>query len=195
MGDTSLYQNLLCNASFYRLLLQLDDDLAAEARRRGCACGDRLDSACYPRKPRGVPKELEDAYSCRHSFCCAKEGCRKRTTPPSFRFLGRKVFVGAVVVLVTVLRHGATPARMAQLRELVGVSRRTVERWREWWQRDFVQSAFWKAARGRLRAPLDPSRLPLSLLDAFCARAEKDRMVDLLRFLLPLTIAPRAQET
>ena len=127
MGDTSLYQNLLCNASFYRLLLQLDDDLAAEARRRGCACGDRLDSACYPRKPRGVPKELEDAYSCRHSFCCAKEGCRKRTTPPSFRFLGRKVFVGAVVVLITVLRHGATPARMAKLRKLVGVSRRTVE--------------------------------------------------------------------
>jgi len=190
-----LYQNLLRDASFYRLLIQLDDDLAAEARKRGCACGERLDRACYPRKPRGVPKELEDAYSCRHSFCCAKEGCRKRTTPPSFRFLGRKVFVGAVVVLITVLRHGATPTRMAALRELVGVSRRTVERWREWWQRDFVQSAFWKAACGRQRAPLDQSRLPLSLLDAFCAQAEKDRMVDLLRFLLPLTITSRAQET
>jgi hypothetical protein len=84
---------------------------------------------------------------------------------------------------------------MAALRELVGVSRRTVERWREWWQRDFVQSAFWKTARGRLRAALDQSRLPLSLLDAFCAQAEKDRMVDLLRFLLPLTITSRAQET
>jgi hypothetical protein len=84
---------------------------------------------------------------------------------------------------------------MAKLRELVGVSRRTVERWREWWQQDFVQSAFWKAARGRLRAPLDQSRLPLSLLDAFCARTEKDRMVDLLRFILPLTTSSRAHET
>lgn len=182
-----MYQNLLSDASLYTLLLRLDQELAAEARKRGCSCSGRLHSARYKRKPRGVPEELEGAYSSRHSFCCAKEGCRKRTTPPSFRFLGQKVFVGAVVVLVTALRHGATPVRMAKLRELVGVSRRTVERWREWWQRDFVRSPFWKAARGKLRAPLEKHRLPLSLLASFRAQTDKERVVDLLRLILPLT--------
>src|SRR6266478_7977922 len=53
---------------------------------------------------------------------------RKRRTPPSFRFLGRKVFLGAVAVLVSAMRQGATAER--QLCELVGVGRRTIARWR-----------------------------------------------------------------
>jgi hypothetical protein len=34
------------------------------------------------------------------------------------------------VVLIAIMREGATAARMRQLSALVGVSRRTVERWR-----------------------------------------------------------------
>jgi hypothetical protein len=34
---------------------------------------------------------LDKGYGQRFSFCCAVGGCRKRTTPPSLRFLGRKV--------------------------------------------------------------------------------------------------------
>src|SRR5438105_1196935 len=82
----------------------------------------------YPRKPRGIPDQLQEDHSRRSSFCCAEEGCRKRRTPASFRFLSRRVYVGAVVVLVAALRHGATAARVAALRALVGVSRRTLER-------------------------------------------------------------------
>src|SRR6266568_3714215 len=82
-----------------RSLLRFDDDLAEQARQSGCGCGGKLHSARYPRKPRGVPEELQEDYSRRRSFCCAEEGCRKRTTPASFRFLSRRVYVAAVVIL------------------------------------------------------------------------------------------------
>ncbi len=189
-----MYQTLLHDSTLYRLLLRIDQHLAAEARANGCCCGGRLHSARYPRKPRGVPTDLEDDYGYRFSFCCAEEGCRRRTTPVSFRFLGRKVFVSAVVVLVTVLRHGPTPARIAKLRELFGVSARTIRRWRLWWQDTFVRTPFWRAARGVLRVPIDESSLPLSLLESFPVNRAKRKLLRLLRFLCPLTTTWRLQE-
>ena len=188
-----MYQTLLTDSSLYTLLLKLDEDLAAEYRKNGCSCGGRLHSAIYPRKPRGTPPDVEEDYGWRYSFCCAREGCRRRCTPASFRFLGRKIFVAAVVVVVSALRHGTTPKRMAKLRALVGVSRRTVERWREWWRNGFVRTPFWKAACGRLREPIDNKALPLSLLKAFLGREEKTGLIDLLRFILPLTM-PRPRQ-
>lgn len=185
-----MYQTLLSDSSIYKFLLKLDEDLAAQCREAGCACGGRLHSAIYPRKPRGNPPEAEEDCNWRYSFCCAIDGCRCRSTPASFRFLGRRVFLGAVVVLISAMRHGATPKRMAQLGDLVGVSRRTVERWRVWWQNEFVRSPFWKAARGRLRMPIDENTLPLSLLNAFSSHSDKENLIGLLRFILPLT-APR----
>lgn len=182
-----MYQTILNDASFYRGLVKFDEDLAEQARHNGCACGGKLHSARYPRKPRGVPDELQEDYSTRRSFCCAQEGCRKRTTPASFRFLSRRVYVGAVVVLVTALRHGATPARVAQLRAIVGVSGRTLEQWRLWWLDEFPRSSFWRWGRGQFATEVDHDSLPLSLLDSFRKPTAEERTVDLLRFILPLT--------
>jgi len=172
----------------------LDEDLAAEACQRGCACGGKLHSARYSRKPRGAPEELEEAYSRRQSFCCAEEGCRKRTTPASFRFLARRVYVSAVVVLLTALRHGATPERVGKLRQIVGVSARTLERWRRWWLDEFPRSSVWKWARGRLRAPVEEGTLPLSLLECFEKPSPQETTTDLLRFILPLTARSTIRE-
>jgi len=168
-----LYQTILNDASFYRMLLRLDEDLAEQTRQAGCACGGKLHSAQYPRKPRGAPEELQEDYSKRRSFCCAEEGCRKRTTPASFRFLSRRVYVAAVVVLITALGHGATAARAEQLRAIVGVSRRTLERWRQWWLEEFPRSSFWRWAGGQLATPVDEHRLPLSLLASFRKPGQK----------------------
>jgi hypothetical protein len=188
-----LYQTPFHNASLKTLLSQLeplDRELARETREGRCPfCGGRLDSACYPRKARGVSEELDEVFSSRYSFCCAQEGCRRRSTPPSFRFLGRRVFVAAVVVLLCALEQGVTPQRAGKLREWVGVSRRTLERWRQWWQQEFVQTQLWKAARGRLGRPIREDHLPRSLLEAFGRLSAGDRIVDVLRFLLPLTAA------
>lgn len=182
-----MYQTILSDASVYRSLLKFDEDLAEQAGEAGCACGGKLHSARYPRKPRGVPEELQEGYSRRRSFCCAQEGCRKRTTPPSFRFLSRRVYVGAVVVLITALRHGATAARVAELAAIVGVNRRTVERWRQWWLEEFPRSAFWRWGRAQFASPVDVETLPLSLLESFQKPRAEERTIDLLRFILPLT--------
>jgi hypothetical protein len=181
-----LYRALLADARFHNLLLALDRDLAAAARAKGCTrCGGALHSARFRRKPRGSPAEVDEGYDRRLSFCCATELCRKRMTPPSFRFLGRKVFLGAVVVLVSALHHGTATA-VGELCELVGVSRRTVGRWRGWWRTTFVASPFWRLAAAGFMPPVDQARLPASLLERF-AGAPAEALIALLRLLLPIT--------
>lgn len=179
----------LVDARVWMLLLRADRELAAEARAGGCACGGRLHSARYRRKPRrrGLPEELRAEYGWRESLCCAR--CRKRLTPPSLRFLGRRVYLGALVVLVSAMTGGVTAARWARVEALVGVSLRTLQRWRAWWLRSFRRTAFWKGARGRLVPAVEESRLPASLLDRFTTPSERagDGLVRCLRFLSPIT--------
>lgn len=180
----------LKDGALYLILQHIDADLAATTQAEGCVhCGGALHRACYPRKPRGGPGGLADLR--RLSFCCAQEGCRSRHTPPSVRFLGRKVYWGVVVVLVTALRHGTTPARLACLREACGVSARTLARWRHWWQQTFAGSRFWTAAQGQLATPVAVERLPLSLLERYAGDGTQP-LVSLLRFLAPITSGERA---
>ena len=181
-----MYAELLGDARLYDILQQIDEDLAGQARAAGCSGGGRLDSACYPRKPRGGPPGLNADYEYRLSYCCAAEGCRKRTTPPSVRFLGRKVYLGAVVVLVSALRQGPTPTRVSVLHELFGVGERTLRRWRQWWQRTFAEGAFWRAARGRVLPVVPAHDLPRGLIERF-AGVGPQRACQVLRFLAPIT--------
>jgi len=178
-----LYQELLSDTSFFELLGRIDEEQAERTRAQGCPCGGVLHSAGYPRKPRGGPPELAAEWSRRASFCCAREGCRRRSTPPSVRFLGRKVFFGLVVVLVPILREGLTPERFRRLEEQLGVSRRTVLRWRRFWQELFPASRQWPRVLAEL-VPVDRHRLPGSLLAAFTGVAGgRDRLVAALRWL------------
>ena len=177
---------LLGDARFHLLQVKFDENLAAGARAARCPeCGGRLDSANYPRKPRGGTNLPED-YETKFSFCCSKEGCRARNTPPSVRFLGRRVYLGAVVVLACAMQQGATPVRASRLRELLGVGLQTLARWRAWWRAAFIESAFWKAARAFFSPTVDESGFPLSLLERF-GPDEEERLAALLRFVRPLS--------
>lgn len=183
-------QCYLADPELHRLLEKVDSELAERVRQGGCLhCLGKPHRAPYKRKPRGGPKENEEIY--RASFCCDQEGCRKRHTPPSVRFLGRKVYWGLVVVLVSAMRHGLKPERVRVLRETLGLDRRTLERWRAWWLETFVQSAFWKSARARFMPRICEQTLPLSLGQAF-PLDRRDRLLELLRFLAPLTTASMA---
>jgi hypothetical protein len=185
--DASLYRDLLADATFHQLLLACDTDLAEAVRAGRCGlCGGALHSACYLRKPRGRPCRLGPEHDRRFSFCCAVDGCRSRATPPSLRFLGRKVYLAAVVVLVAILRHGVTTSRIDRLSQVVGVDRRTVERWRAWWRERFPITPFWQVARAAFMPPIDRERLPASLLERFTGD-DADRLVALLRFIGPVT--------
>ena len=181
-----MYQELLADANFYRLLGTIDDDIAEKCRARGCRiCGGTLHWARFPRKARGRPPG--DAPDLRNSFCCAREPCRKRTTPASVRFLGRKVYLASIVTLVSALREGLTDRRLARLGQTLGVDRRTVQRWRQWWLTSFTTTPFWRAAQALLSPPADASRLPGSLLERFTGEDEAQRLIAFLRFLGPVT--------
>jgi hypothetical protein len=102
------------------------------------------------------------------------------------RFLGRKVYVGVVVVLVSAMMHGLSEGRVKRLRHALEIDRRTLGRWREWWIRTFVQGDFWSGERGRLRHPVAKEKMPLGLVEAFGAW-RREGLVNLLRFLSPIT--------
>jgi hypothetical protein len=118
-------------------------------------------------------------------------GCRKRATPASVRFLGPKVYVSAVVVLIAALRCGPTPARCRVLEELVGASRRTIGRWRRWWTEELIDTPFWRAAAGTLMPLVATAELPAVLLERF-AGDTRDRLLAALRWLSPITIRSAA---
>ena len=184
-----MYHDLFCDARFWAFLFSIDQDLANGARQKRCPCGGRLHSAKYPRKPRGSD-HLSEGYGHRLSFCCDRDGCRKRLTPPSVRFLGRKVYLGAVVVLVAAMRQGPSPRRVRELSQRFGADRQTIARWQVFWQEHFPQTQFWKVARSRLVPRVMIEVLPLSLLHAYLGRGDPCRgWGDLLRFLSPITIS------
>ena len=83
-------QNRLADQQLHQLLEKVDWDLAEQAHQQGCLfCRGKLHRADYDRKPRGGPE-----WDYRYSFCCAQEGCRRRRTPESVRFMGRRVYAG-----------------------------------------------------------------------------------------------------
>jgi hypothetical protein len=183
-----MYHSLPSDARFWSFLDSVDDDLAETTRKQACPCGGRLHCANYPRKPRGGPNTLPETYRFRLSFCCERDGCRKRTTPPSVRFLGRKVYLAVVVILVTAMRHGPTPRRVRALAADFGADRRTIARWQVFWRELFPNTPFWKVARARLAPDADLTALPRALLDAFLRGPDdSDGWGRLLRFLAPIT--------
>jgi hypothetical protein len=182
---STMYHDLPRGASFWWFLFSVDQDLAQSTREKCCSCGGRLHRADYPRKPRGADNLPED-YRYRFSFCCARDGCRKRVTPPSVRFLGRKVYLFAVVVLVSAMRQGPSPRRVHELSQLFGADRRTIARWQVFWREHVPQTSFWKSERGRLPAPAET--WPRALLEAFLRGGDPCHdWGHLLRFLSPIT--------
>jgi hypothetical protein len=168
-------------ASFLRSLAELDRQTAERVRREACPhCGGPLHVGNYKRKPRGLPAGLEQAmgreFSLRWSWCCGH--CRRRTTPPSVRFLGRKVYLGFVVFLAVV--RGLIGDGIAQ------VPRRTVGRWARWWSGSFAGLPFWQAECGRFAEPVARERLPGSLLERFSGSAGA-KLVRALCFVAPIT--------
>ena len=180
----------LDGTNFWQLLFDLDCDLAAEVREAGCVhCGSSLHSAPYPRKPRGVRRAvLGEGYDRRLSFCCSREGCRLRCTPPSVRFFNRRVYLGALVVLVTALTQELTGRRRERLREQFGVSARTLRRWQRWWREHVPRTTGWRAMASWFVPPVTVNGLPASLVARFGNGNTAASLVATLRFLTAFPI-------
>ena len=174
-------QNHLADQTLFQLLEKIDNDWAEQTHEGGCwFCGASLYRGDYERKPRGGPQ-----WDVRLSFCCSR--CRRRCTPASVRLLGRRVYAGLIVVLVSAMLHGVSAERVQRLRKILQIDRRTLQRWREWWLESFVQTRFWRAARALFMPPLCEQTLPGSLAQ-HSGVEKQNRLMDLLKCLAPLTV-------
>lgn len=171
-------------SEFFERLVAIDEAIVASVRAGACAqCGGPLHRGDYRRKPRGgLVAPTADSFEVRFSLCCGREGCRRRATPPSVRFLGRRVYVGAVVIIASVIALARSSAR----RE-TGIAPRTARRWIRWWREMFTSTPVFAAICARLvPTSLDRRRLPVCILERL-GEDDELRVRRMLGWLAPLT--------
>jgi hypothetical protein len=148
---------LSVDETFCQSLRDLDRDIFLAAKARGCpSCGGILDTSNYIRKTRGMSKGDE----LRYSLCCRNEGCRKRRTPKSLRFLGRKVYGAWVVILaVDFCEELGMKGQLAH---------QTLSRWKNFWKNQLSDGTeFIKLARGLVAPGAQITDRPGSLVAHF----------------------------
>lgn len=179
---------IIINPKFHQTLYAIDQDLALITHNSNCPyCNNVLHQANYPRSPNGMPNDQREYYELRFSFCCSH--CRTRITPETVRFFGRRWHPAPAHILISALKVGINNKRLIQVQRHLGitVSLSTWKRWRLWWQNQFDETLYWKAARGSLLAqPEDNSQIPRLLIECFSGSLS-DRLVRLLKFLSPIT--------
>ncbi len=170
---------------FFTVLEELDEWVARRVAAEGCPkCKGPLHRGDYERKPRGaVIAPAGEAFVVRFSLCCGREGCRKRATPPSLRFLGRRVYLGVVVIVASLVAQALGAAEAS--RRAMGVPSRTTRRWLGWWRGPFIQTEVFVAVRARL-VGVAIGELPASILERL-AGPWRERLHTLLELLAPLT--------
>lgn len=171
----------------FQWLVEIDEETCREVAAQGCAhCGGPLHRGDYPRKPRGLVGLAMEVYSRRISLCCGRRGCRRRATPPSVRFLGRRVYLSVAVLLASALLCLEVAKEVRRAQE---IPRRTVRRWVSWWQSEFPRSPLFQEQRGRFVPPLCTATLPASLMARWEQgdRSPQEVVVRTLCFLSPLS--------
>lgn len=172
-----MYASLVAVASFWSTLTDIDRQLQLDLIAKGCPlCGGPLHVANHPRKPRGLPPEVEGAWSQRFNTCCGH--CRRRCMPLSVRFLGRRVYAGVVVMLATM--HAL----------VCEAASRTLGRWLAWWTQELPALWYWTVLRARFVAAVKTSRLPASLLERYepaIGQQTEEGLINTLRALSPIT--------
>lgn len=178
---------MITDYSFYDQLLQIDIDLACEVRQKGCPyCGDVLHSANFPRCSKGLPESFGKHKVVRFSFCCSADCCRRRVTPASVRFLGRKRYISWIVLILS-FQSKRVQRGSQGLQTPLRPSARTLARWRCWWQESVPGTRFWKYARGLIPSLSAASDNCGELIRTFSALESCRGMIQLMRFIMPLS--------
>ncbi len=166
-----MLSEFVLKVALYETLHAIDRTLAEALRVKGCPqanCDGRLHQANYSRKPRGGPDGIGDVLLMRLSFCCSREGCRRRATPPSVLFMDRRVYWRAVVVITTaLLQERQAEHSMGKLTRSFGMARKTLKRWMAYFGEVFPGSQVWQRLRGRVSCDVRNEFLPKDLLDHF----------------------------
>lgn len=181
-----MFDEIELGREFFEGLTAIDAAILARVGSEGCRfCGGPLHRGDYARKPRGgLVAAAAEAFARRYSLCCGREGCRRRATPPSVRFLGRRVYVGAAVIAASVIALAQKTPRATTRK--TGVPARTVGRWLQWWREVFVATAVFVQLSARLLPAVDRLRLPASILERLSVDAPT-RVRRMLGWLAPIT--------
>ena len=175
------------NAKLYSLLLLIERDLVAQTIQAGCPhCGGPLHHSDYIRKPRGGPDDLPEELMVRNSLCCGREGCRKRTLPPSVLFMGRRVYWANVILVVVTLRQDKPQEySKAALMDKFGMCRKTINKWIEWFRDIFPHTGQWQRIRGLVSVSVSDDELPSSLMHYFhgIEKSWQQAVISCLKFL------------
>lgn len=141
---------ILENSRFFKTLQSYDEDICDAERQAGCRfCKGPLDAGHYQRKPRGLEwAELDEPSLKRFSLCCRNDGCRKRSTPLSLRFAGRKVYCALFILLYACFNDLNQKRTLKQLHKKYGVDQRTGRRWILLFAQCLPQSHWWKGKSG-----------------------------------------------
>ena len=75
----------------------------------------------------------------------------------------------------------------ARLGLALGVARRTVMRWLDWWREQFPQTPLWRATCARFMPPVPEKELPGGLIERFTGAAP-EALMRLLAWLSPVTV-------
>ncbi len=180
-----MLDDLDLGGEFFEVLLEADRAMTQRVAAEGClVCDGPLHRSDYDRKPRGaLIASAGEGFVRRFSLCCGREGCRKRATPPSVRFLGRRVYLGAVVIVASMVALTLRAAR--EIRRRTGVPSRTTMRWLGWWQGPFLGTEVFVTICARL-VGVDVGRVPVSIVDRLADRGT-ERVRRMLAWLSPLT--------
>ncbi len=184
-----MFDEVVLGIEFFEGLTRIDAAIAGAVAAGGClrcGCG-RLHRSDYDRKPCGgtIGAAVETCRR-RFSLCCDRRGCRRRATPPSVRFLGRRVYAGAVVLAACTVALALGAWSPKAVRRATGVPARTVGRWLAWWRGPFTATAVFVALASRLVPAVATADLPASLLARLAGDAKACLGVAL-RQLAPLT--------
>jgi hypothetical protein len=181
-----MFDEIEFGREFFEELTAIDAAILDRAAKEACRfCGGRLHRGDYARKPRGgLVAVAAETFARRFSLCCGREGCRCRATPPSVRFLGRRVYVGAIVIVASVVALVQAIASAAT--RATGVPAQTTRRWLRWWRGPFVETPVFVEISGRLVPAVERRSLPTSILERLLGPATA-RVQNLLAWLAPIT--------
>jgi len=190
---------LLKNEKFFLALYLIDKQIAEQYRGKKCPhCGAALHYANYGRKPRGERVNLPEEYLLRFCLCCAAKGCRKRFTPPSCRFLGRKVYWHCFIIII-LTQYQTNPQKNSayNLSKEFGIYITTITRWLKFYRIIFPASEQWQNIRGQISSCVKDNELPCSLVNYFLKNKKtvEKAMISYLYFLAKGTLIKQFKGT
>lgn len=185
-----MYTEFYFETIFWLAIYAIDEQITKLFHTQFCnRCPNKgkLYRSDYPRKPRGVPSSVEHLFQFRFSFCCAI--CRRRNTPPSIRFLGRRVYVAIFIILILFPGAANLHEKLAQLPPQ-SFAKITFHRWITWWSCIIPFSAVWKKLVGILPPNIENQFLPLFIMEQFIKKySDIEKAIQaMLEFISPISV-------